>query len=586
MKKGIFIILIHLFVFSFIASQLADASARNQRDQVERILQNFKNYRYGAVSIYEVKEADELKDFLKSKRKAITGGPATEGKECLNDATPEVKRIILRGVEQELPKSRINDNIITEGFPPPTGDIMDCIYQHYLDSLSGPAFETVLHAYIVTTRPSVIGSIPDTIIGVIFVENEYETDTRRVDRNLRNVSDLDIFSVYEMHDEKLDENKYGYNNLYDLAYSYFIQGNVESKMMEARSIGTDVEYFAPSVGNSTSLIDDNFINSEDIQRILRVSYGQSEDYYAKNNELIISPDLVRWTNYETRYEKKRNGDYKLDSNGRRIISYEEPSNKYLPKFGLEMRYGIPEINYNSLWSERMTVSALWQNVKLGIILPTNGWSNMSKEVLDQNRKLTHAGVGLAGSVDFPFKVIPKSGIFHFSFGYVFGDAVESEYKNRNLDPLVNPENRFDNDYVIRASAQLHYTFGMVIDENYQLRFGIGGTVYELEKWYNKLDLHDNGVPYFRFSKLESETIGGISASLEFMGINPTTPYGASLKYFDEALAANLWLNIPIVENMLSMKFDLNAYFTQFRKEPHPWENESLFTPMVRFIVVF
>jgi len=80
------------------------------------------------------------------------------------------------------------------------------------------------------------------------------------------------------------------------------------------------------------------------------------------------------------------------------------------------------LSYPSMWSERMTLSALWQSVKLGIILPTSGWSDLSESVYNINRTLTFGGVGVAAEFDFPFKVIPQSGVFHASLGYIFGDA--------------------------------------------------------------------------------------------------------------------------------------------------------------------
>ncbi len=261
-------------------------------------------------------------------------------------------------------------------------------------------------------------------------------------------------------------------------------------------------------------------------------------------------------------------------------------NKRLPKLGLELRYGIDEINFPSLWSERMTFSALWQNVKLGFILPTAGWSSLTKDAFSIDRKFTHAGFGIAGEMDFPIKIIPKSGIFHLGFGYVFGDAKESEYRNRNLDPETYVTNELDNDFLVRLNAQLHYTFSMQIDNDYLFRFGIGGTLYTLERWYNESVENENNERSIEYKKLKSETIGGISGKVEFMSKNISTPYGVSFQYFDEGLGINPWLQIPIIDNTFAIRLDAKGYFKAFADNPREWENESVFIPMVRFIINF
>jgi len=89
-------------------------------------------------------------------------------------------------------------------------------------------------------------------------------------------------------------------------------------------------------------------------------------------------------------------------------------------------------------------------------------------------------------MDFPIKVIPQSGVFSLSGSYVFGDAKEPSYKNRHnyYDTIggfyYNDDDLFFNDYLVRYTGQFHYTFGISIDESYQLRFGIGATLYGAE----------------------------------------------------------------------------------------------------------
>jgi hypothetical protein len=139
--------------------------------------------------------------------------------------------------------------------------------------------------------------------------------------------------------------------------------------------------------------------------------------------------------------------------------------------------------------------------------------------------------------------------------------------------------------MIRANAQVHYTFAVSIDADYLMRFGIGASMYNVEKW--TFDKHPDILKKeIIMKKADDESILGISGRFEFMARNIVTPYGASIQYFDEALMANLWLQIPVVENTVYVRLDAKGYFTAFRNEAHPWENKSVFTPMGRLILNF
>jgi hypothetical protein len=333
------------------------------------------------------------------------------------------------------------------------------------------------------------------------------------------------------------------------------------------------------------------MNDYDIQSFLRISEEQPDLMGLKQHELIVSPDLISWKMYD------KPGWFDYDAGIFMIDSFAS-SNLNLPTLGIELKYGLDEINYQSFWSERLTAYALWKSIKLGLILPTSGWSNLASDMFDQNRNLTHAGIGVAGEFDFPVKVIPKSGLFHFSFGYVFGDAAQSKYKNVNLSPdayttideykiLFNNDLKRYNNYLVRYNAQLLYTFAVAVDDDYMLRFGVGGTVYNVEQWYN--DLVENEVTGdrdFNHKMFKSETIGGLTGKVELMVTNVTTPYGASLQYFDEGLSGGIWLQIPIVKNLVALRFDAKGFSPVFRDENHQWEVGGIFTPMARVIVNF
>ncbi|NLO18377.1 MAG: hypothetical protein GX121_00615 [Ignavibacteria bacterium] len=581
MKNTFFkVLIVSSLLIVFVLPLKLRAQEQGTRDNIENVLRQFKNWRFGTVSLYEIRNLAELRRALKSKDEATSTKVSSD---CVEKANPEERRIVEEGVASGKSYDDIIMDFLNKGLPPP--EDLQCIYDVIRGS-GGAEEQQIERAYLVTTR-SERNSIPNTVIALIV---SYD-DSENIKRNLRSVQPSNIYSIRELKDEALDES-FRSRTLYDLMLNALIQGNVDNKTLEAQGIGSDI-YFAPRVYGITSslALDDNDLYNQDIQQFLRISEAQPIDYIGTSNELIISPDLISWRMYEPPYEIDRDGNFVVDSNGNYVIDQYFVTNDDLPSFGLELKYGLEDLNYPSIWSERLTLNAVMKNVKFGVILPT-GWFGDDREILSQERRLTYGGVGIAGSMDFPVKIIPQSGLFKFSFGYVFGDAVQSKYKNRNLsdpssiDPLIN---LFDNDYLIRANAQLHYTFGVKIDEDYSLRFGVLGSVYNVEKWFNRISEDSiTGDRSLSFSKLDNEVIGGISGKVEFMATNVSWPYGASAQYFDEGIGANVWLHIPlpIMDNRMALRLDAKAYFAAFKNTPRAWESKSLFIPMARLIFNF
>lgn len=542
------------------------------KTDLEMVLNKFVNYRFGTISIYKIKKNDDIKRAIKKQEEAESGIQLDES--LLKSVDPEILSTIERGAKGGRQLENITNTIIEElGKIPPDQSILESIYNFYKSQ--GVAGRGIENCYLITTRATA-NNIPNTIIALI-ITNEAEEN---LEKNLRSPSPASIYTYDEMKAFKLDST-FTSDNLYDLMVNSLIQRNVENKTLEAQGIGNP-EWFAPrKFGRSSSLISiENDASSYDIQNFVRISEGQALDYGLKENEVIVSPDLISWK----RYEKPKYFDGTND-----VIDSLSNSNINLPKFGLELKYGIDDINYPSFWSERMSISAIWESVKLGLILPTDGWASMGKDIYNIDRKLTYGGFGVTGSFDFPFKVIPKSGIFKFNFGFVFGDANESKYKNRKIDPNNYDPNLAllieDFDFLVRLNSQLHYTFAISIDENYWFRFGVGGTIYNIERWYNDLDTSGD-VNKLNFRKLDDETIGGISGRIEFMTKNVITPFGAFVQYFDESLSTGLWLQIPIIEKTLALRLDAKGFFSGFKSQPHKWENKSVFVPSARLIVNF
>jgi hypothetical protein len=594
MKKQYLFLVVLAFAFLLLSESDVWAKDKPHNDEVTALLKNFKNYRYGRINLWEVISKDELKEFYKSKSSAGRSETTTTdaSEQEYNGWDPAAKAIVENGVKEGKSIEEIRDNLQSEGFRKYTGKTLDNIYDVLRKRMETSQNKKELRAFVITTIPVEPGKDPEYIIGTIFTEVKFEELSADLDEILNNVSEDQVFSYQVMKDEPLDVNKYGKANLYDLIKSYFDQRNLKDKTLEARGLFSN-KYYSSQAGSAHSIISSDSIRNQDVETFKKITEGQPENYF-KTNEVIVGYDLIRYTRYQDPVYKA-DVQYKLDSAGNpttetyevKTLDVNNPTNKYLPMYGFELRYGIDDINYPSLWSERMTFSALWKSVKLGYILPTSGWSSLSNSMFSLDRKFTYSkGGGVAGSIDIPVPVIKQSSIFQASLGILLGDASPASYKTRNSDPYNYVYNPFDMDYLIRANGQLHYTIGVNIDGNYWFRVGIGGTFYNVESWAYDTTTSSEGDLKLNFKKKESKSIGGISGRIDFMVNNISTPIGARLQYFDNAVSANFWLQVPIVERTLSLRFDISGYTVAFRQNIYAWENSSLFMPSVKLIYIF
>jgi len=545
------------------------------RTEMEQILGRFSNYRFGNISIYRLKNIGDIRKALKLRQEKAAGVQINEG--ILKAVDQAILKIIEDGVLADESMREILQAIDARGLTPPEQSIMEQLYQYYKLKHQGAAEARPENAYLITTRAKP-GEIPEFIIALIISYNA----SGDMEKQLKSIGPGDIYTYDEMKNFQLDTT-FSANNLYDLMVNALVQRNVENKTIEAQGIG-NAQWFARKIfGNTeTPFLNEADLSSYDVQKILRVSEGEPFNFGIKQNELILSPDWILWRRFPQ-------PGYYDEASGKFIVDTTLNSNSDLPLVGLELKYGIDCINYTSFFSERVTLSALWQNVKLGLILPTDGWASMGKNVFDINRKLTYAGFGLAGSFDFPIKVIPKSGVFHFDFGYVLGDAKESKYKSRNIDTLTYTPWRTianrDFDYLIRGNIQAYYTFGVQIDNNYLFRFGLGGTFYQVEQWYYDLDTA-NLRRRLVFKKYDEKAVGDVSIRVDFMSTDIATPFGANVQYFNGGIGGGVWLQVPIIRNTLYLRLDGRGYFVPFKDKPDEWENKGYFIPMARFILTF
>lgn len=625
-------------------------SDKAYQNKLESILSSFKNYRYSNVSIFRLdsRSLGDLKKYDNAVQGAALGGGSEgfneeviiqkfEDNQDLKDAGGHYGKqqyeYIKEQARNQIPLNEIKREIaLTRGWRAAPDEDVNLVYNHWKNADANQ--KKLGHVYVVTERVNrrQAGTsgvvVPKYIIAAMFV---YERDDYV--ETLREVGIKDIYTAPELKD-KLDDT---YSNilkdttLYDHIYKFFQQGTVQDVTLEAQGIGSTITYAPPKPGQSSSV--ETGIDYIDLQNFLRISEGQPLDMKSKKNELIVSADYISWKRYDyVKYDEKialeikeKKEEYELAKqyyeNAKKEAAL-DPNNKSLqrtveqakeeldfvegdlransvvnnmapPVIGFELKYGMEEIGYPSLWSERMKARFLWNGVKLGAILPSNGWSAISSDVFGNERSLTHTdGVGISANFDFDMPIIPESGVFQMGGNFVFGDAVEAKYHEDHRDAFEDGWDENGNmikndvsDYLIRYDARLFYTFAIAVDESYQFRFGIGGNVYQAEEWYNTREAGQTGAVELSYEKRDYETVGGVCMKADFMSTDSSTPWGTNIQYFDNGLYGNIWMQVPVIENTFSIRLDAKGFVKAF-DDPRPWEQESVFMPSVRLVMFF
>lgn len=452
-------------------------------------------------------------------------------------------------------------------------------------------------AYIITNRPS--ETVPSKIIGVVLVKFSYfmKEDSKNYDDilkiieeydNLGNISLVDAVDndmvVLSRRNWISDENINGVsnssNNFDDYLQTLISQSGAINITANAQGILDEGLNLVPKkFGVSKPVSEDS------IQQYLRITEGQPFDYQNEHELTIGLFDVIRYRFFK---EEKSLPSDEVDESVDPVTPKKEQKavNHYLPVFGIELKYGLNEINYPSLWSERMTLNVMWQSNKLGIILPTNGWSQLSKDFFNIERRLTNAGLGLYGSFDLPIKLINQGGVFNFNGSYVFGDAKANPINSIMMIPGRSFEGRdsaystsLSLSYLPRFHAQAHYSFAINIDKYTFFRFKLGATAFLMQRYadldknigtdpqtgrdiiekanrkidqytyadLNDLNRFDNNQIIAMSSIQASEMFAGLSGRIEFMTNTEeqTVPWGGAMQYFDGALSGDIWLQVPI-----------------------------------------
>ncbi|MEY5130375.1 MAG: hypothetical protein RL734_442 [Bacteroidota bacterium] len=583
-----------LFMLVITAVQLQS----QQTAQIRSILGKFKSYRYSNVFLFQVDD-----------------GTVSAINPLLGVPEPKMNAAANRSKKKDQVQEAIDEGEVdvagylkTNGGGNMNND--DREYEKYYRLYTKWQDELFSRAYIVTTRFRT--GEPFEIIGLLTSGNKEMVS--KIDENID--PPKGIFLANDLQRVGSPDTLGIAKTLYEYLERKILQNDAENVTAEAQGIGEDATFLPQKYGTTYP------INEDDIQQYLRITDGQPQEYDSPNELTIGLFDLIRFRHYGKLDEFDEEGNLipdeaEGDSSVKRIY------NKNLPLYGVELRYGMPEINYPSLWSERMTLNVMWQSNKFGIVLPTNGWSSLATDVFSAQRKLTHAGLGIYGSLDFPIKLVNQGGVFNFNGSYVFGPAATNPVSTQFMFAGRNTSGQSDSasyrsldlSYLPRFHAQAHYSFAVDIDRTAFFRFKLGATMYVIQRFAELEQQNgndENGRPIYekknrqidqysyddlstlnRFDQLKiaamnglqgSEVVAGLSGRIEFMNRSRTVPWGASMQFFDGSISGDVWAQVPVVNG-----FDLRImaqYFQVALRDPKPWEEQTIVQPSLQMLFNF
>jgi hypothetical protein len=569
-----------------------------QTAQIRSILGKFKSYRYSNVFLFQVDD-----------------GTVSAINPLLGVPEPKMNAAANRSKKKDQVQEAIDEGEVdvagylkTNGGGNMNND--DREYEKYYRLYTKWQDELFSRAYIVTTRFRT--GEPFEIIGLLTSGNKEMVS--KIDENID--PPKGIFLANDLQRVGSPDTLGIAKTLYEYLERKILQNDAENVTAEAQGIGEDATFLPQKYGTTYP------INEDDIQQYLRITDGQPQEYDSPNELTIGLFDLIRFRHYGKLDEFDEEGNIipdeaEGDSSVKRIY------NKNLPLYGVELRYGMPEINYPSLWSERMTLNVMWQSNKFGIVLPTNGWSSLATDVFSAQRKLTHAGLGIYGSLDFPIKLVNQGGVFNFNGSYVFGPAATNPVSTQFMFAGRNASGQSDSasyrsldlSYLPRFHAQAHYSFAVDIDRTAFFRFKLGATMYVIQRFAELEQQNgndENGRPIYekknrqidqysyddlstlnRFDQLKiaamnglqgSEVVAGLSGRIEFMNRSRTVPWGASMQFFDGSISGDVWAQVPVVNG-----FDLRImaqYFQVALRDPKPWEEQTIVQPSLQMLFNF
>lgn len=537
------------------------------QDLTKPFIRKLEYYKYANISIFEA-NADAIKRFKEELTPSISKTAALEQAEQDCPTTDEIKKKIKN-------KQSVPQNLIDEA--PNECDMVRNYYKAMSELTQIGKVFVVTEKFADGSDPVIIGAVS---IGVMNPAQSADPEALKAALNsplsigVLDAGELRTFKT-KVTEQSADPNNPGVvfvkgsieTTQYDNMYEYFknmIKQNPQDKVNSIRpnqSVAMRLNKEVVTKMIAEDKVDEYMYITEGEPHKVGVDAGKFRD------EIVVGiADYFSWRHYES--PENANG---------------EPTG--LPKYGIEVKAGLEDIGYPSLWSERITANALWGGQKLGAILPTSLWSSKVTPTF-ADRKMTSGGAGLNGSFDFPFKLIDKSGVFNVSGSFAFNGA--SNISATNYGPKVNPSDpsptasRYD--YTVGAHGQLNYTFAIGINDPdreaqaYFVRFKIGGAFYMVEQWLNENGVITGG------QKPTRTVVGNLLARIEFMATGLSVPFGAYIQFFDGALSGQTWLQVPISEEgfLTGIRLDGKIY-APITRSPYAWETQTVIMPSVRFI---
>jgi hypothetical protein len=488
---------------------------------------------------------------------------------------------IRRAVRKSQDRDKIEESLDKAGYSPDDVTSQDAqnVIQFYLDERAY-LNELFSGAYVVTSKYQ-RGETGENLVVIGLLKTRVKPAGNTI-KDLRGVNPGDVITRYEL--TRLDPPPTSTKNYDDKMYGYLkdqvIQNNVLNVTLEAQGIDDlDTRFVRQTFGNTVQ------VNEDDVQQFMKITNGIPVSYYGPNELTISAPDLISYRRYRPDPVGMTIKVMEMDSTGTEVeVEKEVPTyNSRLAQYGFELRSGLEDLNYPSTWSERLALNAIWSQAKLGIILPTSGLASVASS-LGNTRTMTHAGFGVNTSIEVPIKLIAESGVFNIAGSYVFGDAVKTKHQRFDKDVKFASYLGSFTDYLIRYHAQVHYTFALRVDDANLFRMRLGGAAYGIERWSEQTFKAQDETDSTAFNMHSDKFYGGVSAKVEFMNTSWSTPLGASLQYFDDAILGNVWLHVQ-ASNELGFRLDVNMFTPVFR-DARPWENSSVFMPSFRAILNF
>lgn len=586
-----------IFAGLLVAGVWMPSANSSAQELTKAFLRRMDWYKYSNISIFEADGA-AVKRFKETFTPSLprTAGLEAAEQECTN--TDDIRKRITK--KQPVPQA-----LIDEG-----GSPQDCeVVKTYYTSLA--ALVQIGKVYVITERYqegqeiNILGVIPiqapSTPVAAAdpdFLKNSLNAP---LSTGLMDGADLRQFKTKEFEKNDSTGNmdpvkgsieSTGSENMYD-----YLKAIIKQNPSEKTSSIRPSAQVAMKINKE---IVTKMIAEDKVSDYVMISEGEphkavSNDKTFLDEVTIGVADLISWRHYEDPASVQG-----------------EPTN--LPKYGAELRFGNDDIGYPSLWTERAALNAMWDGVKLGVILPSSLWAPQLLNLMMMPRRqstLREIG-GVNFGIDFPFKLIDRSGVFNAGASYMIGNGVQYNYDGLIANegetlPTGRPDyTRLRRTFLMRAHGAATYTFSIGINDpdkdnqGYFIRFKIGMAGYSMEEfrrtndWAQIQDLAaPNGVRWPRIDEdvapiMERTGPAILKVSplfrIEYMAAGLSAPWGAYVQFFDGAATGQGWLQIPISDTGFFTAIRLDCrLFAPITRGRYPWEHNVIAIPSVRFL---